>query len=50
VVAEPITIVQVMPGRFGGERPWFVSSIASNGVHCWRRVIKLYAVGRLWVP
>jgi hypothetical protein len=29
------------PCRFGGERPWFVCSVASNGVYCGRRVVKL---------
>src|SRR4030095_3856375 len=36
------------PCRFGGERPWFTCSVASNGVYCGRRVIKLYAAGRLF--
>ena len=36
------------PCRFGGERPWFVCSVASNGVYCGRRVIKLYGAGRLF--
>jgi hypothetical protein len=34
--------------RFGGERPWFVCSVASNGVYCGRRVIKLYGAWRLF--
>lgn len=34
--------------RFGGERPWFLCSVASNGVYCGRRVIKLYGAGRLF--
>ena len=34
--------------RFGGERPWFVCSVASNGVYCGRRVTKLYGAGRLF--
>ena len=34
--------------RFGGERPWFVCSVVSNGVYCGRRVTKLYCVGRLF--
>jgi hypothetical protein len=36
------------PCRFGGERPWFVCSVQSNGVYCGRRVTKLYGVGRLF--
>jgi hypothetical protein len=36
------------PCRFGGERPWLVCSVASNGVYCGRRVIKLYGAGRLF--
>jgi hypothetical protein len=36
------------PCRFGGDRPWFVCSVASNGVFCGRRVIKLYGAGRLF--
>ena len=36
------------PCRFGGERPWFVCSVASNGVYCGRRVTKLYGAGRLF--
>ena len=34
--------------RFGGERPWFVCSVAANGVYCGRRVTKLYGAGRLF--
>ena len=36
------------PCRFGGERPWFVCSVRSNGVDCGRRVTKLYSAGRLF--
>jgi hypothetical protein len=36
------------PCRFGGERPWFVCSVASNGVYCGRRVAKLYGPDRLF--
>ena len=36
------------PCRFGGERPWFVCSVAANGVYCGRPVIKLYGAGRLF--
>jgi len=31
--------------RFGGERPWFVCSVASNGVYCGRRVTNCMAWG-----
>ena len=34
--------------RLGGERPWFVCSVA-EGVYCGRRVSKLYGAGRLIV-
>ena len=33
------------PCRFGGEQPWFVCSVAANGVYCGRRVTKLYRPG-----
>jgi hypothetical protein len=46
-VEQRIAIVWT-PCRFGGERPWFVCSVASNGVYCGRRVIKLYGAGRLF--
>jgi hypothetical protein len=36
------------PCPFGGERPWFTCSVASNGVYCGRRVTKLYGAGRLF--
>ena len=36
------------PCRFGGERPWFVCSVASNGVYCGRRATKLYGADRLF--
>ena len=36
------------PCRFGGERPWFVCSVAANGMYCGRRVTKLYGAGRLF--
>ena len=36
------------PCRFGGEQPWFVCSVAANGVYCGRRVTKLYRAGRLF--
>jgi hypothetical protein len=36
------------PCRFGGEKPQFVCSVASNGAYCGRRVIKLYGAGRLF--
>jgi hypothetical protein len=34
--------------RLGGERPWFVCTVYANGVHCGRRVEKLYGAGRLF--
>jgi hypothetical protein len=34
--------------RFGGERPWFVCSVAAKGVYCGRRVTKLYGAERLF--
>lgn len=34
--------------HFGGERPWFVCDVLTNGVHCGRQVAKLYAAGRLF--
>jgi hypothetical protein len=36
------------PCRFGGERPWFICDVSSNGVYCGRRVAKLYGGGRLF--
>jgi hypothetical protein len=36
------------PCRFGGERPWLVCPVRSNGVYCGRRVTKLYSAGRLF--
>jgi hypothetical protein len=36
------------PCRFGGERPWFVCSVAANGMYCGRSVTKLYGAGRLF--
>jgi hypothetical protein len=46
-VEQRIAVVWT-PCRFGGERPWFVCSVASNGVYCGRRVIKLYGADRLF--
>ena len=37
--------IEWTPCRFGGERPWFVCSVASNGMYCGRTVTKLYGVG-----
>jgi hypothetical protein len=34
--------------RFGGERPWFMCSVAANGVYCGRLATKLYGAGRLF--
>ena len=36
------------PCRFGGERPWFLCDVHSNGVYCGRQVAKLYRAGRLF--
>ena len=36
------------PCRFGGQRPWFVCSVCSNGRYCGRRVTKLYGAGKLF--
>jgi len=36
------------PCRFGGERPWFVCSVYSNGRYCGRDVTKLYGAGKLF--
>jgi hypothetical protein len=36
------------PCRFGGERPWFICDVSSNGVYCGRRIAKLYGGGRLF--
>ena len=36
------------PCRLGGERPWFVCDVFANGVHCGRRVAKLYGAGKLF--
>ena len=36
------------PCRFGGERPWFICSVYTNGTYCGRQVTKLYNAGRLF--
>jgi hypothetical protein len=36
------------PCRFGGERPWFICSVYTNGTYCGRQVTKLYDAGRLF--
>jgi hypothetical protein len=46
-VEQRVAIAWV-PCRFGGERPWFVCSVASNGVYCGRLVTKLYGAGQLF--
>src|SRR6478735_9302176 len=38
------------PCRFGGEQPWFVCSVAANGVYCLRSVTKLYRAGTTSQP
>jgi hypothetical protein len=40
--------IQWTPCRFGGERPWFICDVSSNGVYCGRRVARLYGGGRLF--
>jgi hypothetical protein len=40
--------IRWIPCRLGGERPWFVCDVRSNGVYCGRRVGKLYGGGRLF--
>jgi hypothetical protein len=45
---EQRVAIQWTPCRFGGERPWFLCSVTSNGVYCGRRVTKLYLAGRLF--
>jgi hypothetical protein len=34
--------------NYGGSRPWFRCDVSANGVHCGRRVAKLYGHGRLF--
>jgi len=34
--------------RFGGERPWFVCPVTSEGMYCGRSVNNLYGAGRLF--
>jgi hypothetical protein len=46
-VKQPIAIAWT-PCRFGGERPWFICSVRSNGAFCGRKVTKLYAGGPLF--
>ena len=36
------------PCHFGGSRPWFRCDVYANGVHCGRRVAKLYGSGKLF--
>jgi hypothetical protein len=36
------------PCRFGGERPWFICDVSSNGTYCGRHVAKLYSGGQLF--
>ena len=42
---EQRVAIEWKPCRFGGERPWFVCSVAANGVYCGRRATKLYGAG-----
>ena len=45
---EQRVAIEWTPCRFGGERPWFMCSVAANGVYCGRRATKLYGAGRLF--
>ena len=45
---EQRVAIEWTPCRFGGERPWFMCSVASNSVYCGRRATKLYGAGRLF--
>jgi len=45
---EQHVAIEWTPCRFGGERPWFVCSVAANGEYCGREVTKLYGAGRLF--
>ena len=45
---EQRVAIEWTPCRFGGERPWFVCSVAANGAYCGREVTKLYGAGRLF--
>jgi hypothetical protein len=47
-VVEALVDIEWTSCRLGGERPWFVCSVAANGVYCGRRVTKLYGAGRLF--
>jgi hypothetical protein len=47
-VSETIWIVRV-PGRYGGERPYFICPGVVNGIVCCRRVVKLYGGGRYFL-
>jgi len=46
-VEQGVTIAWT-PCRFGGERPWFICSVCTNGTYCGRQVTKLYVAGRLF--
>jgi hypothetical protein len=50
---EWIDVSQMVPitwsaCNFGGRRPWFLCTVASNGVYCGRRAAKLYGAGKLF--
>ena len=34
--------------HFGGRRPWFICNVYADGVHCGRRVAKLYGNGKFY--
>jgi hypothetical protein len=47
-VSETVAIIRV-PGRYGGERTYFVCPGVVNGNVCGRRVVKLYGGGRYFL-
>jgi hypothetical protein len=46
--SETVAIIRV-PGRYGGERTYFVCPGVVNGNVCGRRVVKLYGAGRYFL-
>ena len=45
---EQRVAIEWTPCRFGGERPWFICSVSTNGSYCGRQVVKLYGAGQLF--
>jgi hypothetical protein len=45
---QQLVPIRWTPCRLGGERPWFVCDVSSNGIYCGRQVAKLYGAGRLF--